>query len=106
MASTSSTDRVFAALSDRTRREVLERIGSAGEATATQLARDLPVSRQAIAKHLASLSAAGLIADRRAGREVLYRVTPAPMSGAMTWMATVGAEWDDRLASLRRHLSR
>ena len=104
MASTSSTDRVFAALSDRTRREVLERIGSAGEATATQLARDLPISRQAIAKHLANLASAGLIADRRAGREVLYRVTPAPMSGAMTWMATVGAEWDDRLASLRRHL--
>jgi DNA-binding transcriptional ArsR family regulator len=104
MAATSPTDRVFAALSDRTRRDVLERIGAAGEASATQLARDLPVSRQAIAKHLSSLAAAGLIADRRAGREVLYRVTPAPMSGAMSWMATVGAEWDDRLASLRRHL--
>jgi DNA-binding transcriptional ArsR family regulator len=104
MASTSSTDRVFAALSDRTRRDVLERIGAAGEASATQLARDLPISRQAIAKHLTSLSAAGLIADRRSGREVLYRVTPAPMSGAMSWMATVGAQWDDRLASLRRHL--
>ena len=106
MAATSPTDRVFAALADRTRRDVLERIGAAGEASATQLARDLPVSRQAIAKHLSSLAAAGLIADRRSGREVLYRVTPAPMSGAMSWMATVGAEWDDRLASLRRHLSR
>ena len=67
----------------RTRRDVLELIGAAGEASATQLARELPVSRQAIAKHLASLAAAGLVADRRAGREVLYRVTPAPMSGAM-----------------------
>jgi DNA-binding transcriptional ArsR family regulator len=104
MSATTPTDRVFAALSDPTRRGVLERIGDAGEASATQLARDLPISRQAIAKHLASLEAAGLIADRRAGREVLYRVTPAPMSGAMSWMATVGAQWDDRLASLRRHL--
>jgi DNA-binding transcriptional ArsR family regulator len=104
MSATSPTDRVFAALSDPMRRDVLERIGAAGEASATQLARDLPISRQAIAKHLASLAAADLIADRRSGREVLYRVTPAPMSGAMCWMATVGAQWDDRLASLRRHL--
>ncbi len=104
MAATSPTDRVFAALSDPTRRDVLERIGAAGEASATQLSHVLPISRQAVAKHLASLAAAGLIADRRSGREVLYRVTPAPMSGAMSWMATVGAKWDDRLASLRRHL--
>jgi DNA-binding transcriptional ArsR family regulator len=104
MASTSPTDRVFAALSDPMRRDVLERIGAAGEASATQLARDLPISRQAITKHLTSLAAAGLIADRRSGREVLYHVTPAPMSGAMSWMATVGSQWDDRLASLRRHL--
>ena len=65
-----------------------------------------PVSRQAINKHLASLAAAGLVADRRVGREVRYRVTPAPMSEAMTWMATVGGEWDARLAALRGHLSR
>ncbi len=100
-----STDQVFAALSDRTRRDVLELIGAQGEASATQLARSLPVSRQAINKHLASLAAAGLVADRRAGREVLYRLTPAPMSDAMGWMATVGGEWDDRLAALRRHLA-
>jgi DNA-binding transcriptional ArsR family regulator len=100
-----STDQVFAALSDRTRRDVLELIGDQGEASATQLARSLPVSRQAINKHLASLAAAGLVADRRNGREVLYRLTPAPMSDAMSWMATVGGEWDDRLAALKRHLT-
>jgi DNA-binding transcriptional ArsR family regulator len=100
-----STDQVFAALGDRTRRDVLELIGSRGEASATQLARELPVSRQAINKHIASLAAAGLVADRRAGREVLYHVTPAPMSEAMGWMTAVGAEWDDRLAALKRHLS-
>ena len=100
-----STDQVFAALGDRTRRDVLQLIGSRGEASATQLARELPVSRQAINKHIASLAAAGLVADRRAGREVLYHVTPAPMSEAMGWMTAVGAEWDDRLAALKRHLS-
>ena len=105
MAATPATDRVFAALSDATRRAVLERIGDAGEASATRLARELPVSRQAIAKHLTSLAAAGLVADRRDGREILYRVTPAPMSGAMSWMATVGGEWDERLGALQRHLT-
>ena len=72
-----AADQVFAALSDATRREVLELIGSHGEASATQLARELPVSRQAVNKHLASLAGAGLVADRRNGREVLYRLTPA-----------------------------
>ena len=99
-----AADQVFAALSDATRRDVLELIGARGEASATQLARELPVSRPATNKHLASLAEAGLVADRRQGREVLYRLTPAPMSEAMSWMATVGGEWDDRLAALRRHL--
>ena len=99
-----AADQVFAALSDATRREVLELIGSHGEASATQLARELPVSRQAVNKHLASLAGAGLVADRRNGREVLYRLTPEPMSEAVSWMSRVGGEWDSRLASLRRHL--
>jgi DNA-binding transcriptional ArsR family regulator len=102
---TAAAQPVFAALSDPTRRRVLELIGEHGETSASRLAGELPVSRQAIQKHLASLAAAGLVADRRAGREVLYRLTPAPMSEAMSWMASVGGEWDDRLAALRRHLS-
>ena len=101
-----AADQVFAALSDATRRDVLELIGARGEASATQLARELPVSRQAINKHLASLAGAGLVADRRNGREVLYRLTPQPMSEAVSWMTRVGGEWDDRLAALRRHLAR
>ena len=100
-----SADQVFAALSDATRREVLELIGSRGEASATQLARELPISRQAVNKHLANLAGAGLVADRRNGREVLYRLTPEPMSEAVSWMSRVGGEWDSRLASLRRHLT-
>lgn len=105
MAAVAGSQPVFAALSDPTRRRVLELIGERGEASASQLAASLPVSRQAIQKHLASLSAAGLVAGQRSGREVLYRLTPAPMSDAMDWMATVGGQWDERLAALRRHLA-
>lgn len=106
MAATPGVDEVFSALADPTRRDVLALIGRRGEASASALATELPVSRQAVQKHLASLAAAGLVADRRAGREVLYRVTPQPMSDAVAWMTSVGAEWDDRLAALRRHLER
>ena len=106
MASVASRDAVFDALADPTRRQVLTLIGEHGEATASALARELPVSRQAIQKHLASLSAAGLVAAKREGREVRYRLTPAPMSDAVSWMASVGGQWDSRLAALARHLSR
>jgi DNA-binding transcriptional ArsR family regulator len=106
MASVAAGDAVFDALSDSTRRRVLSLIGERGEATASGLGRDLPVSRQAVQKHLATLEAAGLVASRREGREVLYRVTPTPMSDAVAWMAQVGGQWDERLAALARHLAR
>ena len=106
MAAADPADAVFAALSDATRRALYENLGERGEATATDLAREVPVSRQAVQKHLGTLAAAGLVATRRAGREVLYRPTPAPMSEALQWMAEVGAQWDDRLAALERQLSR
>jgi DNA-binding transcriptional ArsR family regulator len=106
MARSVGADEVFTALADPTRREVLTLVGKRGETTASELARTLPVTRQAIQKHLTSLSGAGLVADRRAGREVLYRLTPAPMSEAMSWMASVGGEWDARLAALQRQLAR
>jgi DNA-binding transcriptional ArsR family regulator len=90
---------VFEALSDPMRRRLLSQIAS-HPATATELANDLPITRQAVTKHLTCLSRAGLLARERAGRDVRYRVTPAPLSQAMSWMAQVGAEWDDRLARL------
>ncbi len=98
-------DRVFTALSDPTRRAVV-RLLADGPATATELSERLPVSRQAVAKHLSALDEAGLVASSREGREVRYRLTPAPMAEAASWMAEVGAEWDRRLQALRRHLSR
>ena len=98
-------DRVFDALGDPSRRGLIEAVSERGSATATELAAELPVTRQAVAKHLAALSRAGLVDARRAGRETRYRLTPAPLGDALAWMVGVGAEWDDRLAALRRYLT-
>ncbi|MBA3431532.1 MAG: winged helix-turn-helix transcriptional regulator [Actinobacteria bacterium] len=99
-------DAVFSALSDPTRREVMRCISEGGVSSVSEIAEQLPVTRQAVAKHLDALDEAGLVSYRRAGREKRYTLTPAPLSEAMTWMADVGAEWDDRLQSLERHLKR
>jgi DNA-binding transcriptional ArsR family regulator len=88
---------VFAALSDPTRRQVVEALGARDELTATELAAELPVTRQAVAKHLAQLHAAGLVKGRRAGRETRYRLTPAPLGEAIDWMRAVGARTDGRV---------
>jgi DNA-binding transcriptional ArsR family regulator len=98
-------DAVFSALSDPTRRTVMRAISSRGEASATELAAQLPVSRQAILKHLTALSDAGLVASDRAGRQRRYRLTPQPLGDAMSWMADVGAQWDERLHSLQGYLA-
>ncbi|MGZ4109065.1 MAG: ArsR/SmtB family transcription factor [Actinomycetota bacterium] len=102
---TRDVDAVFAALSDPTRRQVMRCLSEEGPITATELADRLPVSRQAIVKHLSSLEDAGLVASAVDGRSRRFRLTPGPMRDAMGWMADVGAEWDDRLEALRRHLS-
>jgi DNA-binding transcriptional ArsR family regulator len=104
-ARTPSSD-VFAALGDPIRRFLLEELSTRGSATATELASELPVTRQAVSKHLAALAGAGLVTSKRLGRETQYRVTPEPMEDAIAWMARVGGEWDGRLARLRRYLGR
>lgn len=101
--STDRVDAVFAALSDPTRREVVARLADA-ESTATELAGELPVSRQAVAKHLAVLGEADLVQSQRSGRETRYRLTPEPFAEAMAWMVSVGAEWDLRLSRLHELL--
>ncbi len=95
---------VFGALSDPTRRALLAAIADQPAATATELASELPISRQAVLKHLTALADAGLLNRERSGREVRYRVTPAPLSDAVSWMAEVGGQWDARLATLKRQL--
>jgi DNA-binding transcriptional ArsR family regulator len=96
---------VFSALGDPTRRALLTTIARR-PATATELASELPISRQAVVKHLSALSDAGLLARERAGRDVRYRVTPAPLSDAVSWMAEVGGQWDERLQALGRQFGR
>jgi DNA-binding transcriptional ArsR family regulator len=94
---------VFSALADPTRRRLLTTIAEQ-PATATELASGLPISRQAVVKHLNALFDAGLLERERSGRDVRYRLTPEPLSEAMSWMADVGAQWDLRLADLARTL--
>lgn len=92
---------VFAALTDPTRRALLEELARAGPATVTDLARRLPISRQAIAKHLGQLSEAGLISSGEpAGRRHPYRLEPAAIRTAQVWLARLANRWDDRLAAL------
>jgi DNA-binding transcriptional ArsR family regulator len=95
---------VFEALADATRRQVVRRLAEAGPATATELAGDLPITRQAVAKHLAALAHAGLVSSDRQGRETRYQLTPEPLAAAVSWMASVGSQWDDRLDALQRYL--
>lgn len=95
---------VFGALADPTRRALLAAIAEQPRTTATELAAELPISRQAVLKHLTALGEAGLVDRERSGREVRYRVTPAPLSDAVSWMADVGAQWDERLGVLKRQL--
>jgi DNA-binding transcriptional ArsR family regulator len=97
---------VFAALADPTRREVVRSLAAQPGLTASHLAGDLPMTRQAVAKHLAALAGAGLVHARREGRETRYTLTPAPLAGAMEWMAEVGAQWDDRLARLAQRAAK
>jgi DNA-binding transcriptional ArsR family regulator len=96
-----AADEVFAALGDPTRREVFELVALGRAQTATELAAALPVTRQAVAKHLAILEDARLVDGERAGRAMRFRATPAPLSEAIAWMAEVGGQWDERLARLR-----
>jgi DNA-binding transcriptional ArsR family regulator len=95
---------VFTALADPTRRTVVGLVASRQTATATELAAQLPVTRQAVAKHLAALGDAGLVQAERRGRETRYRLTPAPLAEAMSWMADVGAGWDSRLDALSAYI--
>ncbi|WP_410661179.1 ArsR/SmtB family transcription factor [Amycolatopsis sp. lyj-112] len=97
-----TVDGVLTALSDPTRRRLLDLLAEAGEATATTLSGWLPVSRQAVVKHLVVLEAAGLVAGGKVGREMRYEVRPAALDATARWMAGLAADWDRRLARIKR----
>ena len=99
---TAEVDELWSAVGDPTRRRVLDVLLDRGEATATVVAGELPVTRQAVAKHLAVLDRAGLVEGRRQGREVRYAIRPQRLDAATRSMAQVAAEWDARLAAIKR----
>jgi DNA-binding transcriptional ArsR family regulator len=90
------------AVADTSRRRVLDLILAQGEVTATELAADLPFTRQAVAKHLAVLDRAGLVEGMRHGREVRYSVRPEQIDVAARAMAKVAARWDARLGTIKK----
>lgn len=94
----------FAAVADPTRRRLLDRLRQAQPLTLGALAEGLPITRQAVTKHLDVLSDAGLLRIRREGRERLHELDPAPLEAVEDWLAPYAAAWDERLGLLRHHL--
>ena len=100
-------ERVFTALADPSRRSILDTLASGGPATATDLADRLPITRQAIAKHLALLAEVGLVmAEPGERRRVRYRLRSAPMRVAQQFLAALARDWDAALGALTDHLDR
>jgi DNA-binding transcriptional ArsR family regulator len=102
VAAVAEDDALWSAVADPTRRRVLDALLERGEATTTTLAEALPVTRQAVAKHLVVLNRVGLVAGRRRGREVRYTVRPERLDDAAEAMARVAEQWDRRLARIKR----
>jgi DNA-binding transcriptional ArsR family regulator len=99
-------EQVFVALADPTRRAILAALAADGPATATDLAARLPITRQAIAKHLALMTDAGLVTPEPGERRrVRYRLCSAPVQLAQQFLAALAHQWDDRLDALQRHLT-
>jgi DNA-binding transcriptional ArsR family regulator len=100
-------EQVFTALADPTRRAIVAALAAAGPATATDLAACLPITRQAIAKHLALLAGAGLVRPEPGERRrVRYRLRSAPMQVAQQFLAALARDWDGPLDALKDHLDR
>jgi DNA-binding transcriptional ArsR family regulator len=94
----------FEAIADPTRRLLLERLRTGGSLSLSELAEDLPMTRQATTKHLDALRRAGLVRVRRSGRERLHELDPAPLRAVDAWLRPYAAAWDDALGRLRRHV--
>jgi DNA-binding transcriptional ArsR family regulator len=102
MSFVAEADDLWSAIGDPTRRRVLDVLLDRGEASATTVAGELPVTRQAVAKHLAILDRAGLVDCTKRGREVRYSIHPQRLAAATRSLAGVAAQWDARLAAIKR----
>jgi DNA-binding transcriptional ArsR family regulator len=94
-------DDLWSAIGDPTRRRMLDLLLTDGIGTATSLSEQLPVTRQAVAKHLGVLDRVGLVHVTPAGREMRYRVDDAQLSRAVAQLSSVGATWDARLRRIK-----
>jgi DNA-binding transcriptional ArsR family regulator len=101
-----SVDQVLLALADPTRRRLLEELGRRPACSATTLAAQVPVSRQAVARHLAVLRESRLVTSHRAGKEVLFTARPDQLVTTAAWMTTLAATWEERLQLLKREAER
>jgi DNA-binding transcriptional ArsR family regulator len=99
--STAVDDDLWSAVGDPTRRRMLDLLLAQGAGTATSLSEHLPVTRQAIAKHLGVLDRVGLVHAAPAGREKRYRVDEAQLARAVAQLSSVGAAWDARLRRIK-----
>jgi ArsR family transcriptional regulator, cadmium/lead-responsive transcriptional repressor len=99
--STEVDDDLWSAIGDPTRRRVLDLLLGDGPGTATSLSSQLPVTRQAVTKHLATLDRAGLVRSTPAGREKRYHVDEAQLARAAAQLNSVGALWDARLRRIK-----
>ena len=107
MSTMTVDDDLWSAIGDPTRRRMLDLLLAGGPGTATSLSERLPVTRQAVAKHLALLADAGLVtAEPGERRRVRYRLRSAPMQVAQQFLAALARDWDGPLGALRHHLDR
>lgn len=95
---------VFEVVADPTRRAILDRLRVSGPLSVREVGAPLPMTRQAVTKHLDALARAGLVRVRREGRERLHELDPEPLKEIDDWLAPYAAEWDERLARLRAYL--
>ncbi len=100
--STAVDDELWSAIGDPTRRTMLDLLLADGPGTATSLSGQLPVTRQAVAKHLAVLDRVGLVHAEPAGRERRYQVDEAQLARAVAQLSAVGSTWDARLRRIKR----
>jgi DNA-binding transcriptional ArsR family regulator len=99
-------DDVFRAIADPTRRATLELLGRNGEQTVSTIANTLEVELPILSRHLAVLREAGLVAQRQAGRNRLYRIEPEPLREIFDWAALFSEFWDTKIGNLRDYLDR
>ena len=102
--SSETQQRVFVALADPTRRALIERLSAEGDQTSTELAKELPITRQGVSKHLNILAEAKLVTVRQKGRDRYYTLQPQQLNEAITWVDRVRAQWERRLTALAAYL--